>query len=482
MQRISNCMRREAALVAIVALSVALGFSLAANFYQRPSNAAIAASPTAAAENWKDAFVVIAENLRPSVVNITSEKTVEAPSFPGFDDFFFGPFGRPRNAPEQEPETRKATGSGVIVRADGYILTNNHVVAGADHVTVKLPDGRNFSGKVLSDPYSDLALVKIDAKDLPAAQFADSDKVKVGEWATAIGNPFELQSTVTMGVVSAVRRGMVLGDGGAPKDVIQTDASINPGNSGGPLVDLEGRVIGINFAIYTASGGSVGVGFAIASNTAKNVMTQLIDKGKVVRGYLGVEPIDLTPVLQDKLGVRQGAVVQGVGKDTPAANAGIKVMDVVLSVGGKPVTNSGDLRRVVQSFPPNTDVKVVVVRDKKEKTLTVKLGELPVEGQGSETGSGDKVGLSVQPLTPEAARQLGVDESIKGVVVRKVQAGGAAGRAGIRPGDVITEIDEAPVTSVASFSKAVGKLKPGDTSVLVVQRGERSVIIEMRID
>ncbi|MGC8862664.1 MAG: Do family serine endopeptidase [Armatimonadota bacterium] len=481
MRRIPDIARRDASLIVIIVLSIALGFSLAANLYRQNPSVAVAAAPKAPGENWQEAFVAIAENIKPSIVNITSEKTVETPRFPSLDDFFNWPFGPRRNAPETEKRSQTIGGTGFVVRSDGYIMTNNHVVAGADHVTVMLSDGRKFSGKVLLDPYSDLALVKIDAKDLPALQFADSDKVKVGQWVAALGNPFELQNTLTAGVVSAIRPGLNIGEG-APKDVIQTDASINPGNSGGPLVDLEGRVVGVNFAIYTTSGGSIGVGFAICSNTAKNVMTQLIEKGKVVRGYLGVEPIDMTPVLREKLGIKHGAVIQSVGKDTPAEKAGLKVMDVITNVGGKPVTNASELRRVVQSFEPGTEVKIVIWRDKKEKTVSVKLGELPIEAEGGTTDTGGKIGLSVQPLTPELARQLNIDESVKGVVVRKVEAGSAADRAGIRRNDVITEIDGSPITSVASFSKAIGKLKSGDTAVVVVQRGDRNVIIEMRID
>ena len=481
MRKTSIAARRDLGLVVIIVLSIALGFSLAANFYRHTSAVAVAAPPRAASENWQDAFVVIAENLRPSVVNITSEKMVERPTFPGFDDFFW-PFGRQRKAPETDKQLTKVGGSGVVVRADGYIMTNNHVVAGADRVIVKLSDGREFNGKVLRDPYTDLALVKIDAKDLPAAQFADSDKVKVGQWVAAIGNPFGLSNTVTAGVVSGVRHVTSREDPLPYAEVIQTDASINPGNSGGPLVDLDGRIVGINGAIYTTSGGNVGVGFAIPSNVAKNVMTQMIEKGKVVRGYLGVMPKDLTPVLQEKLGAKQGAVVESLDKDTPGEKGGIKVMDVITSVGGKPVTDSGDLRRVVQGFRPNTEVKVVVIRDKKEKTLTIKLGEAPSGDEEGQVEGGDKVGISAQPLTPELAKQLNIDESIKGVVVRKVEAGGAADRAGIKQGDVITEIDDNPITSVASFSKAIGKLKSGDTAIVVVQRGERSAIIEMRID
>ncbi len=468
----------------IVALSIALGFSLAANFYHRASGAAIAAIPAPAAADIRDGFVKLADAIAPSVVNITSEKMVEAPSMPNFDDFFGFPFGGRRNAPNVQPDKRltKATGSGVIVRADGYIMTNNHVVAGADRVVVRLKDGREFTGKVLRDPRTDLALVKIDAKDLPAVPFADSDKVKVGQWAMAVGNPFQLRGTVTVGVVSAIHTESDPDNPLPYPESIQTDASINPGNSGGPLVDLDGKIIGINGAIYSTSGGNMGIGFAIPSNTAQFVMDQLIDKGKVVRGYLGLLPADLTPVLADKLGVKQGALVESVDKDSPASKGGIQVKDVITSVNGKPIRSGVELRRVVQSLAPGTQAKVVVVRDKKEKTLTVKLGEAPTGEEDATTETGGRIGLSVQPLTPETAKELGVDSSVKGVVVRKVDPGSAADRAGIKVGDVITEIDDTAVTSVASFSKAERQLKKGDTAIVVVQRGDRSVIVEMPVN
>lgn len=472
----------------ITILSIALGFSLAANFYHRTSSPAIAAAPTNAEADLRDAFVKVADQVLPSVVNITSEKMVKVPSFPSFnfDDFFNWPFGnrRKNDEPETNEQLQRATGSGVIVRSDGYILTNNHVVAGADRVTVKLNDGREFKGEVKVDERTDLALVKIDAKGLPALTFADSDKVKVGQWVMAVGSPFQLRGTVTVGVVSAVR---TESDPNNPMpypiDAVQTDASINPGNSGGPLVDLDGKIVGINAMIYSTTGGNVGVGFAIPAHTAQFVMKQLIEKGKVTRGYLGLLPADLTPVLSEKLGAKQGALVEHVDKDSPAEKGGIQVKDVIIKVDGKEIRNASELRRTVQSIAPGTEVKVVVVRDKKEKTLTVKLGEAPSgmeDNPSDETGG--KIGLSVQPLTPELAKQLGVDPSIKGVVVRKVQPGSAADRAGIRVNDVITEIDDTPITSVASFSKAVKQIKKGDTAIVVVQRGERSVIIEMPVD
>jgi serine protease Do len=484
MRRLWHDAPRSWSLVAIIALSIALGFSLAANLYHNDRGAAIAAAPSSPAADLRDAFVKISEQVSPSVVNITSEKMVKVPSMPSLDDFFGFPFGNPRRQqPEQSERMQAATGSGVIVRSDGYILTNNHVVAGADRVTVRLKDGREFKGDVKLDPDTDLALVKIDAKNLPALPFADSDKIKVGEWVMAVGSPFQLRGTVTVGVVSAIRT-EVDRTNRAPYyvDAIQTDASINPGNSGGPLVDLDGRIVGINGMIYSPSGGNVGIGFAIPSTTCQFVMKQLIEKGKVVRGYLGIEMADLTPVLSEKLGAKTGAVVSNVAKDSAAEKAGLQTKDVIIRVDGKDIHNGSELRRTVQAIAPGTEIKVVVIRDKKEKTLNVKLGEAPGSSQSPSGDTGGSIGLSVQPLTPEVAKQLGVDQSVKGVVVRKVDPGSAADRAGIEVNDVITEIDDMAITSVASFSKAEKQLKKGDTAIVVVQRGERSVIVEMPID
>ncbi|MHB9038516.1 MAG: Do family serine endopeptidase [Armatimonadota bacterium] len=478
---------KQPSLVVVCLLSIALGFSLAANYYHHAPVTAIAAqAKSAELSDWRTAFEDIAEKLGPSVVYITSEKTVEvnAGPFGGMEDFFnFGPFNGPRRAPETQKRTQTASGSGFIVRSDGYILTNNHVVAGADRVNVKLLDGREFKGKVLLDPRTDLALVKIDAKDLPTAQFADSDKVKVGQWSVAMGAPFGLRNTVTVGVVSAVRKEVDPNDPLPYAEVIQTDASINPGNSGGPLVDLDGRVMGINGAIYSTSGGNVGIGFAIPANTAKFVMDQLIEKGKVVRGYLGVEMRDLTPTFSEKLGAKEGALVTSIQSGAAADKGGIKTKDVIVKVDGKPIRSGAELRHTVESIAPGTEIKVVVVRDKSQKTLTIKVGEAPAGTEESATEEGtDKTGLTVQPLTPELAKEIGVDKDIQGVVVRKVEEGSAGDRAGLRPKDVITEIDNSPITSVATFSKAVSKLQSGDTAIIVAQRGERSVIIEMPID
>ena len=487
MRKMWKAMVRQQYLLLICLLSIALGFSLAANLYHHSSTPAIAAPATAiGTAEWRSVFENIASKLAPSVVNIKSEKMVEVGGgFPGMEDFFnFGPFRSPGKPQEREKQLSQATGTGVIVRADGYIMTNDHVVRGADRVTVKLNDGREFKGTVLRDLRTDLALVKIDATDLPAAELADSDKTKVGQWVMAIGNPFRLRNTVTVGVVSAVRRETDPEDPLPYPEVIQTDASINPGNSGGPLVDLDGKVVGINGAIYTTTGGNVGIGFAIPANTVKYVLDQLISKGKVVRGYLGLSPADISTVMAEKLGVKQGALVESMESDSPAKKAGVKVKDVITKVNGKQVTNAVALRRLVQAIAPDTDVKLTIIRDKKEITIDAKLDEAPnpdEEGTAVEE-SGDKTGLYVQPLSPEIAEQLGLDEGVEGVVVLKVKPGSSADRAGINPRDVITEIEDTPVTSIASFAKATKNLKSGDTAIVVVQRKERSVIIEMPIE
>lgn len=476
---------RRPSLILVCVLSVALGFSLAVNMRQSPVGPAIAAAPSAdAMKDWRAGFVDIAATISPSVVHITSEKMVERSfSIPGLDDFpGFGPFGPPRGTPRPEKQLEKASGSGFIIRSDGYILTNNHVVAGADRVEVKLADGREFKGTVLTDERTDLALVKIDATGLPAIEFADSDNVKVGQWAITMGSPFGLRNTMTVGVVSAVRKEIEPNSPIKYPETIQTDASINFGNSGGPLVDINGRVIGINFMIFSRSGGNVGIGFAIPSNVAKFVVDQLIDNGKVVRGYLGVEPRDLTPILADKLGVKEGALVGDVTKDSAADKGGIEVKDVILKVDGKPVRSAWELRHVVQSIAPGTEVKVVVMRDGKQQTLSIKLDEAPRDEETSAKADGEELGLSVQPLTKDLADEIGVDPDIKGVVVRKVEPGSAGDRADIEVKDVIVEIDNTPIQSVAEFTQAVKKLKSGDTAIVVVQREKRSVILEMPVE
>lgn len=476
---------KNPSLLVVCALSIALGFSLAANFYSHSNNVAIAAAPKDLNQsNWRTAFEDVSEKLAPSVVYITSEKDVTYQSynpFGGMDDFFNWPFGgQNKRAPETKKQTQKATGTGFIVRSDGYILTNNHVVADADRVTVKLADGREFKGKVFLDPNTDLAVVKIDATALPAVSFADSDDVKIGQWTVAIGNPFGLRNTVTVGVVSGLRRETDSGFDGYP-EAIQTDAPINPGNSGGPLVDLDGKVIGVNFMIYSTTRQSAGIGFAIPSNTAKSVMSQLIDKGKVVRGYLGIQLADLTPAKTQVYGVKKGALVTSVESDSPADKAGLKESDIITKVDGKDTASALELRKAVQAIVPGTTVKLTVMRDKNEKTISVKLAEAPTDSKDAQASAADKLGVTVKALTADAAKQLGVRRTA-GVVVESVEQGSVADRSGIQEKDVITKVNTTQVASVATFNEAVKKLKSGDTAILVIQRGPNSAILELTLD
>ena len=480
---------KNPSLVVVCILSLALGFSVAANFYHHSNGAAIAAAPKdLSASNWRTAFEDISEKLAPSVVFITSEKDVTVPYMDpsgGMDDFFGWPFGggrQQRRAPEPRKQTQKATGTGFIVRADGYVLTNNHVVADADRVTVKLADGREFKGKVLLDPNTDLAVVKIEANNLPAVSLADSDKVKVGQWAVAIGNPFGLRNTVTTGVVSALRREADPDNGlGGYPEAIQTDAAINPGNSGGPLVDLDGKVIGVNFMIVSNTRQSAGIGFAIPANSVRFVMDQLINKGKVVRGFLGLEPTDLTPAKAQVYGVKKGALVESVKADSPADKAGVKESDVITKIDGKNIESALELRHAVQAMNPGATVKLTVMRDKAEKTVSVKLAEAPNGLEDDVASTGGKLGLSVQALSPEAAKSLGIRGGV-GVIVKSVEPGSAADRVGIQEQDVITKVNNTLITNVAAFNEAVKKLKSGDPAIVVVHRGGRSAILEVPLD
>jgi|LSQX01.1.fsa_nt_gb serine protease Do len=476
---------KNPSLVLVCILSLALGFSLAAHFYNTGGTAIAAPPKDLTTSNWRTAFADIADKLAPSVVFITSEKDVTYQAIDPFEGFGFGwPFGnQPRRAPKTEKQTQKATGTGFVVRSDGYILTNNHVVAGADRVTVKLADGRDFKGKVFLDPRTDLALIKIEAGNLPAVSFADSDKVQVGEWAIAIGNPFGLRNTVTVGVVSALRREAdSSADNGLDyPEAIQTDAAINPGNSGGPLVDVDGKVIGINFMIYSSTRQSAGIGFAIPANSAKFVMDQLITKGKVVRGYLGLMPVDLSPVKAQVYGANKGALVESVEPDSPAAKAGIQVADVITKIDGKTVDTALDLRRLTQAVSPGSSVTLTVVRDKAEKTISVKLGEAPSGAETAKGETGGKLGLSVENLNEQKARSLGIPKTT-GVVVSAVEQGGAADRAGIQAKDVITRVNNTTITNVASFNNAISKLKADDTAVMVIHRGGNSAIIEVPLE
>ncbi len=425
------------------------------------------------------AFSEIANAISPAVVNISTTKVIkrDAPSF--FDDPFFNffdplhEFGFPKKWKEQ------SLGSGVIVSGDGYIITNNHVIEQAEEIKVILYDKRSFRGKVVGfDPKTDIAVIKISADNLPITTWGDSDKLQVGEFVLAIGNPFGLSHTVTMGIISAIGRVSVgIAD---YEDFIQTDAAINPGNSGGPLVNIKGEVIGINTAIFSKTGGYQGIGFAVPSNLAQSIKDQLIKSGKVSRGWLGVAIQRLTPELSQKFGLKDssGALIGDVVKDSPAEKAGIRRGDIIIEYDGKKIRDADTLRNTVAQSKPGSQIAVKLLRGGKEYALTVTVAEYPKEiNEAEQQPANDNAqrealaGLEVRELTKEIAQQLGLRREEKGVVVVKVETGSAAEDAKLKRGDVIQEIDNKKVNTLNDFNKIAAGIKPGDTVLLFINRG-----------
>ena len=416
-------------------------------------------------------WVQLARELKPAVVNVSTKRVEEGrrrlegsgDAQGPFNQFFRQFFG------DQPRRTVRSLGSGFIVNADGYVVTNNHVVDGATEIKVTLADGRELAAKVLGrDPKTDLALLKIDATGLPLIALGDSTQLQVGEPVMAIGNPFGLEQTVTTGIVSAT--GRVIGEG-PYDDFIQTDASINPGNSGGPLINSKGQAVGINTALVSQSGGSVGIGFAIPINLAKPVLTQLAAAGRVERGYLGVGVQRVTPDLAKtfKLEGSQGALVASVAAGSPAMNAGVKRGDVIVEYDGHRIARSDALPRVVAETPVGKDVALSV--------KVARLGEAP-ERAVAESNTTAPLGLTVQTLTPALARQFGLHESV-GVLVRGVEGASPAADAGVQPGDVIAEIDRQPVKSVDDLERAIDKLHPGSSTLLLVHRNGGDLYIAL---
>jgi len=435
------------------------------------------------AGNAAGSYAPIVEQVTPAVVTIRSERAVrtinqQMPDNPLFREFF----GNRRMDPVPAPR-RSGLGSGVIVRADGYILTNNHVVEGADQVTVELNDGRSLKGKVVgTDAPSDLAVVKVDAKNLGTLTLGDSDAVRVGDVVLAIGNPLGVGQTVTMGIVSAKGRATGGTADGSFEDFIQTDAPINQGNSGGALVSTTGELIGINSQILSPSGGNIGIGFSIPANMARNVMTQLIEKGQVRRGRMGVTIQQMTPELARGLGLSDthGALVSDVEAGSPAASGGVQRGDVITALNGTVIKDSNVLRNQIAELQPGSDVKLTVLRDGKDRELTVQLGELSASRERSGGAAPEEqpasFGLSVQPLTGDMARQLGVRAS-SGLVIAEVEAGSRAAEAGLRSGDVIEQVDRSPVKSGDELRRA---LTTGDRpALLLVHRGGTTLFVTL---
>jgi serine protease Do len=435
-------------------------------------------------------FSQVVKEISPSVVNVRVSKEVKMRQPPAggspFDFFGESPFGKFFEWPEGEDFLQQGSGSGVIVSKDGYILTNNHVIEGADEITVVYGEGDRYDAKVVgTDPRTDLAVIKIEGKEFPAAKLGDSDKIEVGEWVLAVGNPFELQNTVTAGIISARGRSNV---GLAEyEDFVQTDAAINPGNSGGPLVNLNGEVVGINTAIATQTGGNMGIGFAIPINMAKKVMAELIKTGKVTRGWLGVYIQPVTPELKNqfKLKSTDGAIVADVNGGGPAEKAGLKRGDVIVEYQGEKIEDTNHLRNLVAATEVGATADVKVIRDGREKTVKVKIGELPEkEGAiGRQFGEGPErdVGFSVGNLTPSVRKQLGLPDNQEGVVVRDVKKTSDAFLKGLREGDVILEVNRVPVSGVGEFNSTIARVEAGDEVLLLVITGghTRYVTFEM---
>ena len=448
---------------------------------------ALALAPTAVASAALPDFVALTKTLKPSVVNISTSKNVKprrsmppnprGPQMDPFEEFFERFFQGQPNVPRKE----RSLGSGFIISADGYILTNNHVVDGADEIKVKLADGRSFPATIKGgDVKLDLALLKIDTgESLPVAKLGDSGKLQVGEWVIAIGNPFGLEQTVTVGIVSA--KGRVIGAG--PYDeFIQTDASINPGNSGGPLFNLAGEVIGINTAII-ANG--QGIGFATPVNAAQNIIPQLREVGHVTRGWLGVSVQPVTEELAASFGLDKprGALVTEVIKGSPAEAAGFQRGDIILALEGKAVEEMTDLPRLVAGMPVDSSARFEVFRGGKSRSIEVKIGRLTEEGQAKAGTGGEgasSLGMVVTELTPDLARGMGLSAG-KGAVVTAVDPAGAAAEANIRPGDLILEVGGKETASAAAYGQAIKGVKTGQVLRLLLQRGDALLYTTLKV-
>jgi serine protease Do len=481
-----------AVLIALISLAIGLGISGSLDWLA-PSRAVNLLGDAGNSEVRTSAglpdFVSLAKKMRPVVVNISTTQVSEgrggaAPEFGSpfgeedpFNDFWRRFFGGPM---PRGPQRQRSLGSGFIIDGDGSILTNNHVVENASKIVVKLSDDQEYEAKVVGrDQKTDIAIIRIEGKpNLPAASLGDSDNLEVGEWVVAIGNPFGLDSTVTSGIVSA--KGRHIGQG--PYDnFIQTDASINPGNSGGPLINLRGEVIGINTAIFSRTGGNIGIGFAIPINLVKELLPQLRGKGKVTRGYLGVLIQKVTPEIAESLGLDKayGALVANVSKDGPADKAGVKVGDVIVEFDGKEVKDSGDLPILVARTAVDKKARLKVLRDKKEVMLTVAVGELKDEEVVATAPEKGELGLTVQRLTPQMAESLGLEKS-EGVVVTAVEPGSAADEAGIRRGDIILEVDRKTVRNLDEYKKAIAGARKGRGVLFLVRRGDNTLFLALK--
>jgi len=445
-------------------------------------------SPAATRVSFAEGFAAIVQPNLPAVVNISTSKMVKNPQLqnpfendPFFQQFFGHQFGGQQAPEQQQPKQQRemSLGSGVIVSPDGYILTNNHVIDGASDIKVSLKDKREFKAQLIgADPKSDLAVLKIPATDLTAITFGDSAKTQVGDFVLAIGDPFGVGETVTMGIVSATGRNSLDIEEGGYEDFIQTDAAINPGNSGGALINVRGELVGINTAILTGNegGGNEGVGFAIPVDMARGIMQQILKNGKVTRGYLGIMIQEVTPDVAKAFGLpsSEGALVGDVKAGGPASKAGMQRGDVILTLNGQPVEDSRSLRLHIASMAPGQTVQLGVQRNQTKLSLSVTLAELPetpeaASAPGAESAPSAVAGVDVDTLTSDIAGQLGLPAETHGVVVTQVDPSSAAAETGLQRGDVIQEVNRTPVASVDQYTRAV-KAANGQQLLLLINR------------
>ncbi len=498
--------RRTIALgLLLIGAGVILGLVVAADLGWLPMGHAVPEAPSAPkpvavappAAGTDRNFVEVAKAVTPTVVNISTSRISRLPEGHAgapFDDPFFRRFFgdelfRRFEAPKDRRE--RSLGSGVIADAGGYIITNNHVVSKADEIRILFSDKRSFTAKVVgTDPKTDIAVIKVDANDLPTIPWADSDKLQVGEYVLAVGNPFGLNQTVTMGIVSAVGRANV---GIAEyEDFIQTDAAINPGNSGGALVNARGELVGINTAIFSQSGGYMGIGFAVPSNMVRSVMEQLIKGGKVVRGYLGVSIQELTQDLAKQFGVAdtKGVLISDVLADSPAKHAKLERGDVIVEFDGRAVENPTQFRNLVAQTPIGKKVRVKLLRGGKERDLEVTIAEQPKtmaqpespeDERGEARSAGAFAGMDVRELTPELARRFNLPRDDRGgVIVTRLAEGSPAAEAGVQAGDVITEVNRKPIAKLRDFEKAAASLSAKDSALVLVVRNGRNFYLTIK--
>jgi serine protease Do len=492
MKRVFHVFSNRMAAVALGGAVVLAGSALA--FTQKPkaenfSPPAVDERPIAREMGGHTSFAPVVKKVTPGVVRIETMIKSRQTGFTGgqgndFFRYFFGDQLRGR-MPQPRVEIQRGIGSGVVVTKDGYILTNNHVVDGADEVKVAMQDGREFTAKVIGrDPKSDVAVIKVDASNLPVVTMADSEKAEVGDVVLAIGNPFGLGQTVTTGIISATGRSGALGLD--YEDFIQTDAAINPGNSGGALVDAEGRLVGINTAIFSRSGGNQGIGFAIPTNLARDVMESLIKEGHVTRGYLGVLIQDVTQALARKFNLKetQGALVGDVTPRSPAEKSGIKSGDIIVDFNGKKVTDSSHLKLEVARVKPGESVPVKVLRDGSSKTFQVVVKEMPGDEELAKNDNthhdkdtGTLNGVAVADLDPSARQQFDLPNTVRGVVVTEVEPASAAAEAGLKAGDVIQEINRKPVKTAEEAVQMTENVTDKTTLLRVWRNGSSHWVV-----